>query len=155
MPLRHSPRGHQPELLSYRQRSEFDAIVDLHAARWLTQKDIDLAEVRFVHSRNENREEVERVLGCPVLYEQEKLETVFYRDDISLPLPTADNELLRVLMKNADQVLAERQEEDNDFVDAVTERIIDQLSTGEVTAKKVAMDLGTSQRTITRRLAEI
>ena len=36
----------------------------------------------------------------------------------------------------------------------LAERIIDQLSTGQVNSKKIAGDLGISQRTLTRRLAE-
>ena len=63
-------------------------------------------------------------------------------------------ELLKVLTKNADQVLQERAEEGNDFLDVLSERIVDQLSSGRVTIKKVAADLGSSDRTLGRRLAE-
>ena len=71
-----------------------------------------------------------------------------------MPLPTADSELLKVLTKNADPVLQERAEEGNDFLDVIAERIVDQLSSGRVTIKKVAADLGSSERTLSRRLAE-
>ena len=142
------------DLHRYKQREELDASLALHATRWLTQKDISLVEVRFVHTRDKHRDEVERVLGCPVRYGQEYYEIVFHRDDLSLPIPTADKELLRVLTKNADLVLEERAANGDAFLDLVSERIVDQLSSGRVTAKKIASDFGTSQRTISRRLAE-
>ena len=63
-------------------------------------------------------------------------------------------ELLKVLTKNADQVLQERAEQGHDFLDVIAERIVDQLSSGRVTIKKVAADLGSSERTLSRRLAE-
>lgn len=144
----------EPCLHQNKQREEMDASLILHAARWLTQAEIKLVEVRFIHPRENNREEVERVLGCPVRYEQHEYEAIFDRDDMSLPIPTADTELLHVLTKNADQLLEERTVNGDAFMDLVTERIVDQLSTGRVTAKKIATDLGISQRTISRRLAE-
>jgi len=145
---------HKAELHQYVQRGEFGASLGLNVARWLTQRAIIPVEVRFIHSRDKNRDEVERVLGCPVLFDQDTDEIVFQRDDMALPLPTADESLLRVLCKNADQVLKERAEENDDFMHAVTELIIDQLSSGQVTANKIAHDLGTSERTLSRRLAE-
>jgi len=111
-------------------------------------------EVRSIHSRDKNRDEVERVLGYPVLFDQDTYEIVFHRDDMALPLPTADDHLLQVLCKNADQVLKERAEANDEFMHEVTELIIDQLSSGQVNAKKIAHDLGTSERTLSRRLAE-
>ena len=39
-------------------------------------------------------------------------------------------------------------------MDILSETIIDQLSTGRVTAKKIATDIGLSERTISRRLVE-
>jgi AraC-like DNA-binding protein len=73
---------------------------------------------------------------------------------LSLPIPTADHELLQVLTKNADQVLRERAEDGNDFLDVIAERVVDQLSSGRLTVKKIASDLGTSKRTISKRLAD-
>ena len=71
-----------------------------------------------------------------------------------MPIPTADHELLQVLTKNADQVLRERAEDGNDFLDVIAERVVDQLSSGRLTVKKIASDLGTSKRTISKRLAD-
>ncbi len=51
-------------------------------------------------------------------------------------------------------MLQERAEEGNDFLDVLSERIVDQLSSGRATIKKIAADLGTSERTLNRRLAE-
>ena len=144
----------QPELHKYKQREEMGAGIHVHVARWLTHMDISPVEVRFKHGRNQNREEVERVLGCPVRFGRQAHETIFHRDHLSLPLPTADSQLLKVLTKHADQVLQERAEEGNDFMDVMSERIVDQLSSGRVTIKKIAADLGTSERTLSRRLAE-
>ena len=55
---------------------------------------------------------------------------------------------------NADHALKERVEEGNESLNVLAERIIDKLSTGQVNSKKIATDLGTSQRTLTRRLSE-
>ena len=144
----------QPELHRYRQRQEIGAGIHVYVARQLTQKNISPVEIRFIHARNQNGDEVERVLGCPVSYGKKAYETVFHRDDLSMPLPTADHELLEILTKHADQVLRERAEEGNDLLHVIAERIVDQLSSGRVTIKKVAADLDTSERTLNRRLAE-
>lgn len=133
---------------------EFNASLDLQVARWLTQRDISPVEVHFIHSRENNRDEVERVLGCPVLFDQDTFEIIFQRDDMLLPVPTADDHLLRVLCKQADRLLEDRAEQSDDFIHAVTELIIGQLATGQVTVNKIAHDLGTSKRTLSRRLAE-
>ena len=53
----------------------------------------------------------ERVLGCPARYGRQTYETIFHRDHLSLPLPTADSQLLKVLTKHTDQMLQERAEE--------------------------------------------
>jgi AraC-like DNA-binding protein len=39
-------------------------------------------------------------------------------------------------------------------LDAIAERIVDQLSSSRVTVKKIASDLGTNKRTISKRLTE-
>ncbi|MGI9523611.1 MAG: AraC family transcriptional regulator, partial [Hyphomicrobiaceae bacterium] len=97
----------QPALLKYKQRQEMGTTLDLHVARWLTQSDINLVEAQFVHKRGESCDEVERVLGCPVLFGQKTSQTVFHRDDMERPIPTADRELLRVLTRHADQLMDE------------------------------------------------
>ena len=73
---------------------------------------------------------------------------------MSLPIPTADHELRQVLTKNAAQVLRERAEDGNDFLDVIAERVVDLLSSARLTVKEIARDLGTSKRTICKRLAE-
>jgi hypothetical protein len=52
-----------PSLLKFKQREEFGSALNLHIARWLTQADVKLVEASFVHERDENCDEVERVLG--------------------------------------------------------------------------------------------
>ncbi len=144
----------QPELYQYVQRSEFGASLILHVTRWLTQRDVCFHETHLVHSREQYCHEVQRVLDCRVLFDQQRDEIVFHRDDMTVPLPTADDHLLTVLCKNADQLLQERSEQNDDFMHAVIEMIIDHLSSGQATAKKIAHQLGTSERTLSRRLAE-
>ena len=50
--------------------------------------------------------------------------------------------------------IEERSADNDEFMDILSETIIDQLSTGRVTAKKIATDIGLSERTISRRLVE-
>lgn len=143
-----------PDLLKYKQREEMGAALDLHVARWLTQRDLKLVEASFVHDRRENRNEVERVLGCPVSFKQPVSETVFHRDDMQLPIPTADRNLLKILTRHAEHVIAERSADSDEFLEIVSKAIIDQLSTGRVTSRRIAGDIGISERTMSRRLAE-
>lgn len=51
-------------------------------------------------------------------------------------------------------MLQERAEEDNDLLDVLSERIVEQLSGSRVIIKNIAADLGTSERTLSRHLAE-
>ena len=51
-------------------------------------------------------------------------------------------------------MLRKHAEDGNAFLDVIVERIVDQLSSGRVTVKKISSDLGTSKRTISKHLIE-
>jgi len=71
-----------------------------------------------------------------------------------LPILTADDRLLDVLKSYGDEILENRARHGPDFKHQVERRIVDLLPTGNATIAIIAQDLGMSERTFSRRLAE-
>ena len=72
---------------------------------------------------------------------------------MAIPIATADCRLLKILRAHSEAILKERGTRKVGLVQKVERRIVDLLSKGAAKAKVVATDLGTSERTLTRKLA--
>ena len=86
----------QPELHDPKQRHEQRAGVNVHVGLWLSKRNIYLAEIRVIHKRDHHLNEIERVLRCATLKAQEVYETIFHRNHLSLPIPSAEHELVKL-----------------------------------------------------------
>lgn len=115
--------------------------------------DIRPLEASFVHGRNARRGEVARCLGCPIVFGQDHVRIVLKASDMAAPIATADDRLLKILRAHCEATLKEHGTREPGLLQAVERRIIELLPTGAAKAKVIAVDLGMSDRTLTRKLA--
>ncbi|NNE24282.1 MAG: AraC family transcriptional regulator [Rhizobiales bacterium] len=113
-------------------------------------------EVRFVHSTGPSRQHsrYEELLGCPVKFTQNRCQIVLDRKSLSLPIGTADDRLLKILKSYCEHVLEQHKLAHSDLVAKVKQTIVELLPSGRAKAKLVAGELGMTERTMHRRLAD-
>jgi AraC-like DNA-binding protein len=137
----------------HRQFFELLALWFIRTLQKETNRDFTLLRVTFTHARNADLREVHRLLRCPVGFAQGVDTWVLPQRVMDLPIVSADSQLLKILTAHADDLLAER-----DSVTGLQSMVANQLASllpsGESRASMVARQLGMSQRSLTRHLAE-
>lgn len=111
--------------------------------------------VAFQHPRNANVKEFSAFFGCDVEFAAPDTRFQFKLADLHLTLRTADDRLLEILQTNCKEVLSRREIAPPTLIERVERLIVDRLTSGEAELETVAMELGQSKRTLSRRLAEI
>ncbi|MEM8606420.1 MAG: AraC family transcriptional regulator [Myxococcota bacterium] len=109
-------------------------------------------EVRFAHPFRGRLEEYQRIFHCPVVFDSDCTAFVLSDETWNTPLPNWDPVWMSRLESFA-AVLAERLEAPG-FVSAVRHVTMNLLPRGECEMATVAKKLGTSERTLQRRLQE-
>lgn len=110
-------------------------------------------EVRFVHDDPGAPGEYERVLGAPVAFSQRQRAVVFDRAQLALPMVEADPTLGLILARYLESLRGALPERPG-LVGEVRHAIAEGLAAGGGAEKQVARQLGTSVRTLARRLQE-
>jgi AraC-like DNA-binding protein len=139
----------------HEQAREFSMAMLLRACRVFTGREIVPVAVEFVHRRTRNVAAFKHFFSCPISFGNTRETMVFRREHLLLPIVSADDKLLEVLKGYGDAVLEKRSESGPDFQNQVERWIIELLPKGEATAKIIAMELGMSERTFTRRLSDL
>jgi AraC-like DNA-binding protein len=122
----------------------------IHLARTWTGVEIVPREVRFQHSRPTDTRELERFFCCPLRFDQAHNATVLSRDVLALPLVTAEPLLGDYLEHWANARLD--QLEGTTFIDEVRSAIADALRACALHIESVARRLGTTPRSLQRKL---
>lgn len=138
------------------QHRQFFELLALGFVRMLhkeTNRDFALLRVTFSHARNADLREVHRLLRCPVDFAQGVDSWVLPQRVMDLPIVSGDSQLLRILTAHADDLLAERHLVTG-LQSMVANQLASLLTSGESRAAMVARQLGMSQRSLTRHLAE-
>jgi len=107
----------------------------------------------FKHARPAYADEYARVFGADVVFDAPFDAIVGFAADLDLPLPNADSVLCGFLERQARDALA-RMPKVSSYSQSVRDEIARQLSLGVVSADEVARALGSSPRTLRRRLKE-
>lgn len=89
--------------------------------------------------------------ACPVKQRQEKLALCFLKSDLVIPIPHVDATLHNILGQQAEELLLHLPEHD-DFLVRLRDTLIRCLHEGFSDAKKVARQMGLSERTLHRKL---
>jgi len=137
----------------HRQFFELLALWLIRTLHKETNRDFTLSRVTFTHARNADLREVHRLLRCPVDFGQGVDSWVLPQHVMDLPIVSGDSQLLKILTAHADDLLAERHSVTG-LQSMVANQLASLLPSGESRAAMVARQLGMSQRSLTRHLAE-
>ena len=110
-------------------------------------------EIQFKHSRPSDISAQSAFFRCPLVFDQPYDAMIIAAGDLRIPLVHADSTLLSILQQSANAALPSHV---NDLaLDHQVRRVVAlSLRSGEVTIDRVATRLGTSARTIQRRLQD-
>lgn len=108
-------------------------------------------EIHVNHAPTALPQEYQKLLGCPVIFEQECMRIYFDPALLALPSPHHEPELFRAHAEIASDKIAEL--ERNDLVEQVTKAIAELLETGEANVETVAGRLGLPPRRLRTQLA--
>jgi AraC-like DNA-binding protein len=121
--------------------------------RELTRKRLSPVRAEFMHRQPNATVAYDQYLGCEVRFHAAWDALIYDAEAIRLPVVGADDELLKVLERACRQILGPEPKKRN-LVHDVRELVIDRLTKGPVRIENIARDLGTSSKTLERRLAE-
>ena len=136
-----------------RQQSELLALGFLRVLRKLTNRDFTPSRMSFVHARGSESREVHRILRCPVEFLQPLDSWVLPQHVMELPIISEDHHLLQILEVHADVLLAARRTTAG-VRDLVEDHLVGTLPSGGIAIASIAEQLGMSERSLRRRLAE-
>jgi AraC-like DNA-binding protein len=134
-----------------RQDCEMTLAAVVALGRQVTSSQWSPIEVLFQHAKPHATEEHARVLGAPLRFGRETNELVFDSATLALPIVRADPGLCTVLDRHADQLLLRYPRHDS-LIDQVRSLIQSELPGGDLSLERVAEQIGTSARTLQRRL---
>lgn len=145
---------HDPDVPSHPQNTQWVFAIFTRACRegsgnhgWAPR------EIQFKHSRPSNIAAQQAFFRCPLVFDQPYDAMIIAPDDLRIPLVHADSALLPILVQNANEALPAHTGELG-FDHQVRRVLASSLRFGEVSIEHVAARLGTSARTIQRRLQE-
>ncbi len=142
-----------PKVPHHRQSQEYFFGGALKLKRFLVGHRIFPLWVEFSHERDQNLDEIRRSFGCPVAFGKARNAMAFSAADRGLPCKNADPRLLEILKEHCEAQLASLKTH-TDLKEQVKHLITQGLTAGNVSVKSVARDLGMSERSFARRLAE-
>ena len=138
----------------HRQACEFGSCVFVKGYQFFSQPELTPASVQFCHRADSGTSKHEQILGCPVTFGRDRLIVVLKRKDLAAPIETADDRLLRILEHYCEDVLLQRAPQKTEQMKNLEGLIIDLLPKGQAKAKVVATEMGMSERTLLRTLAD-
>jgi AraC-like DNA-binding protein len=107
----------------------------------------------FTHARNSGLKEIHRILRCPIKFVQATDSWVLPNRFMELPVISKDSRLLQILKARGDDLLSERRSAVG-LRSLAEDKLLSLLSAGRVQAERVANQLGMSERSFRRRLAD-
>ena len=144
-----------PSYRQWRQATEFAYGGIIHAYRQLTGKRLAPVVVHFVHHRRLHVDAFAKQFGCPVRFNRNQGYIVLSRKTLATPIGSSDDRLLVILRDHADELLRRRPAHKEEFVHQIERRLTELLPRGQARIKTIATELGMSERTLVRRLAEL
>jgi len=136
-----------------RQFLEFIALEVIRALGRVTNRDFAPSRITFAHTRNSGLRELHRILRCPVEFMQPTNSWVLPQSIMELPIVSEDSHLLQILEAHADDLLSERRTTAG-LRGLVESQLLSMLPSGMVQAAMVAQQLGMTERSLRRHLAE-
>lgn len=116
--------------------------------------DVTYTRIGFRHDEPKNKNLYEQFFNCEVLFNASELFYEAPEQILHLPIQHADPSLQRVLSKQAEDLMADAQQ-DNGFLDEFRKVLVKSMRVGKANQKYIAAELNISTRTLHRRLQEI
>jgi AraC-like DNA-binding protein len=138
---------------SRQQFSEFIALAVIRGLNRATNRDFAPSRMTFAHPRNSGLREIHRILRCPVEFAQTTDSWVLPQRVMELPITSGDSRLLHILEAHADDLLSERHSATG-LRGLVENQLLSLLPSGRAQMAAVAQQLGMSERSFKRHLAE-
>ncbi len=136
----------------YKQATEAFFTGITAGARWMLWNiDQSISYVSFRHACPTTPDRYEQILGCPVLFGQDRDALVFEKPLLLMELPGSNPGGLKDLCRSLDRLLIQV-EEDDAIVDRVCASIRDQLHDGAPDFDRTAQDVGVSFANLRYRL---
>jgi hypothetical protein len=135
----------------WRRSIGFGVTITLLHLRPETDQQFRAAYVSFIH-RPDDVAEIERIIGCPVRIDAAWNGFAVSREAWQLPLCRRDPVLRSVLERHADEIAARLPVMDPVAID-VRRVLASRITKGDIEIQGVARALGTSIRSLQRRLA--
>lgn len=136
-----------------RQFSELIALAFNRVLCTLTNRDFVPLRITFAHGRNSGLREVHRLLRCPVEFAQPTDSWSLPKRVLELPIVSEDKRLLGILEDHGDKILSERSNAAG-YRGLVANRLLHALPGGSVRAAVIGKQLGMSERSLRRYLAQ-
>jgi AraC-like DNA-binding protein len=133
---------------------EFTAVNLVRAFREVCGRHLIPEAVTFVHTRIDDVEEFERYFGCPVSFGCEENVIALTLSDLRLRLVEADDRLLALLRRYCQDVLARHPPDVPNLEERIERLVMDRLTNSNARFGEIAIQLGMSPRTLSRKLAE-
>lgn len=147
-------QGNEVSPQERRHESEETLCSIIQFGRLMTGFDWVPLEVRFEHARPADVSEHKRIFRAPLRFLKVVTELVFDTSFLARPVVEADLTLGALLEQQADELLVSTTNHENDFVNKVRQLIRESLNNGGVQLETIGRKLGTSSRTLQRRLDE-
>jgi AraC-like DNA-binding protein len=149
-------RPTRPDYSSYAQAAETGVGILVRAYQYFLGYPLHPLEVAFAHdlAQDRSRSQIERMLGCPVAFSSAQAQIALERDALSQRIGTADDHLLKILKEHCSSVLKQQKSDQTTLAARVSHAVADLLPSGRARAKFVAQELGMTERTLHRRLAQ-
>jgi len=144
------------DFFEYQSATEWFVANLIHCYQFFIGRDLPPREVHFVAplGGGKNLVHYERILGCKVCFGQRHCQVIIGREDLKLPIRNSDDRLLAILKLHCDQLLREHELVQSVFLRDIRKSIIDLLPGGRAKAKNIAIEMGMTERTMSRRLLD-
>lgn len=157
----HSRRGNteltleviDPQIEKPNQVVEFGLGATLSVCRALVGQDVPLQGIFVAHAPNASLRSYRQATGVAIEFQARRNALSLGEGALDLPIRTADSSLHRVLVRCCTEILGQGQQ-DSDLIKELRAVLTGKLTAGEPSMDLVARDLGMSQRTLARRLAD-
>ena len=138
------------------QRLVADMVMAGHAGfgRWLTwTHNKQIVAVHFQHNKPSYVETYHQIFDCPILFGQKENAMVIMRDDLEMPLPQSNPDLLREACMRLDTALAHMQGSIS-YSEHVSRVLQTSLLGHGINLEWVSEKLGVNPRTLRRKLTQ-
>jgi AraC-like DNA-binding protein len=142
-----------PNVERFGQLEEFGLVLLMNICRFVVARRLTPEWVECLHHRRQSIEALEQYFASPVHFGQKRSALVLNKDMLDIACRNADDRLLRILKTHCNDLL-EKLSQTADLKEHVAHLVSSHLPSSSVNAKSVARELGLSERTIARRLAE-